>query len=105
MDFIIGRSRKAVSELLETTQEIKEAGEKIARAHKSSVEILQEAGNEECLCATREEWLECDREVLQNNDIEKRTFGRAIMTALEKGRGKYRIITQRACLPCISPIA
>lgn len=32
MDFIIGRSRKAVSELLETTWEIKEAGEKITRA-------------------------------------------------------------------------
>ena len=92
MDFIIGRSRKAVSELLETTWEIKEAGEKIARAHKSRVEILREAGNEECLCATREEWLECARQVLQNNDIEERTFGRAIMTALEKGRGKYRNI-------------
>ena len=62
MDFIIGRSRKAVSELLETTWEIKEAGEKIARAHKSRVEILQEARNEECLCATREEWLECARQ-------------------------------------------
>ena len=31
MDFIIRRSRKAVSELLETTWEIKEAGEKIVR--------------------------------------------------------------------------
>ena len=30
MDFVIARSRKAVSELLETTWEIKEAGEKIA---------------------------------------------------------------------------
>ena len=30
--------------------------------------------------------------MLQNNDIEERTFGRAIMTALEKGRGKYRNI-------------
>ena len=93
MDFNIGRSRKAVSdELLETTWEIKEAEEKIASAHKSRVEILQEAANEECLCATREEWLECARQVLQNNDIEERTFGRAIMTALEKGRGKYRNI-------------
>ena len=45
MDFIIGRSRKAVSELLKTTWEIKEAGEKVAHAHKSRVSILQEAGN------------------------------------------------------------
>ena len=82
MDFIIGRSRKAVPELLETTSEMKEAAEKIARAHKSRVEILQEAGNEECLCATREDWLECARQVLQNNDIQERTFG----------RGKYRNI-------------
>ena len=47
MDFIIGRSHKAVSELLETTWKIKEAGEKIARTHKSRVKILQDAGNEE----------------------------------------------------------
>ena len=98
MDFIIGRSRKAVSELLETTWEIKEAGEKIARAHKSRVNILQEPGNEECLCATKEEWLECARQVPQSNDIEERTFGRAIMTALEKGRGKYN--DYRTCKLC-----
>ena len=32
------------------------------------------------------------RGVLQSNDIEERTFGRAITTALEKGRGKCRNI-------------
>ena len=26
--------------------------------------------------ATREEWLECARQVLENNDIKERTFGR-----------------------------
>ena len=30
--------------------------------------------------------------MLQNNDIEEHTFGSAIMTALEKRRGKYRNI-------------
>ena len=79
VDFIIVRSHKAASELIETTWEIKEAGEKIAPSHKSCARVLQDTRNRKSLCATKEEWLQCATQLLQNNDIEERSFGGAIM--------------------------
>ena len=90
MQFLLNRSRKVVTELLETTWEIKQAGDKLERARKTRLQILQDTAKQECSAGCNGEWIRCAIEVLRNNNVNKAEFSRSVQELLEKGRGKYR---------------
>lgn len=92
MQFLLGRTRKAVCELIDSTWEIKYAGQRIERASKTRHEILVEARRGACFPGCRGEWLSAAQEILVNNGIERHTFAQSIQEALVQGRGKYRNI-------------
>ena len=92
MQFLIARSRKVICELIDNTWEIKEANEKLERARKSRIQILKEASNGQCITGCNGLWLQCAKEILENNNIEQGTFSCCIHNALLNRRGKYRNI-------------
>jgi len=92
MLFILSRSRKTIMELLDTTWEIKEAGEKLERARKTRMQLLQDQLRQPCSRECSGEWLHCASEVLANNNVSKLEFANCVKELLTKGRGKYRNI-------------
>ena len=69
-----------------------EAEQKLARAKKSRIELLKDALEEACACDADGRWQSCAEEVLALNSITKSEFAEAIITLLNKGRGKFRNI-------------
>ena len=69
---------------------MKTATEKLQRAKMTRVEILQQQLSVVCIC--KGEWLNCALEILENNSISRAFFAEAILTLLDKGRGKDRNI-------------
>ncbi len=89
-DFLLAKSEKAVSELIETVWAIETAEENIERARQSRMDILNNALNADCVC--NGEWRECAEEILQLNHMDAGKFKNAFVDLLEKGRGKGRNI-------------
>lgn len=74
------------------TNVVRDAQEKLDRAKKSRIEILEEAAQGECVTGCEGQWLTCALEVLQQNGIRKETFTESIKDLLIKGRSKFRNI-------------
>ena len=66
------------------------AQEKLDRAKKSRLEILEEASQGECAAGCNGQWLTCATEVLEQNGIRKEIFTTAIKDLLQNGRSKFR---------------
>ena len=66
------------------------AKEKLLRAQKSRVDILQDAAKADCVEGCHGQWKEAAEDVLVQNGLEKGAFCTAIFDLLQKGRGKYR---------------
>ena len=79
-----------VVKVIQTTWDMEEAGDIVHRRQTPRLEILQTAQSSGCVDGCEGQWLTCAKETLTRNNIELAVFGKAIITALEKGRGKNR---------------
>ena len=91
-NFVLGRSAKALSELIATTLKMHGASASIAKAKMSQMEMVKEEAAKECKSSCNGLWFECAVEVLHNNKVNKYVFADAMCNLLEKGRGKFRNI-------------
>ena len=89
-DFLLAKSEKVVSELIETVWAIETAEGHIERERLTRMEILRNALNADCVC--NGEWRQCAQEILQLNHMDDSKFKNVIVELLEKGRGKGRNI-------------
>ena len=88
--FVLNRGAKNINELIDTAWEMKGAKQETERNKKSRKEIIQSFLSKDCAPGCNGDWLSAAKEVLSGNDIERSDFGTAVLTLLEKGRGKYR---------------
>ena len=91
-EFLLSRTPRFVADILKSAWEIEGAQEKVNRACKSRMELLEEAKNGDCTGGCNGEWLSCAVQVLQNNNVPVAVFKEAVSELLVKGRGKYRNI-------------
>ncbi|CAB4037099.1 Hypothetical predicted protein, partial [Paramuricea clavata] len=89
VEFILNRSPKTLADILSTTWQMKGAREKIARSKKSRMDLLQEASNSDCVSGCNGDWLQCAKEVLQNNGINISCFANSVRESLTNGRKKH----------------
>jgi hypothetical protein len=89
-EFVMNRSQKNVSEIMETTWAMARAPQDLERSCLKRITILERTVNGECIEGCRETWQAQAEDVLQRNGIDKITFMAAIYTLLKEGRGKYR---------------
>ena len=89
-EFIMNRQPKVINHIINTTWDMLNAEENLARSNKTRMELLEESAGSVCIDNCEGRWLRCAKEVLLANGIELRQFANAIYTLLEKGRGKYR---------------
>ena len=71
---------------------MRNAQQKLERSQKTSVQILQEAAQGECIDSCNGQWLACACEVLQQNGIRKETFTKAIKQLLEKAVANFEML-------------
>jgi hypothetical protein len=86
--FIINKSSKSLSELIDTTWKMNDASKNVQRARQSRMAILRVHLEKECLPGCNGEWLECAKQVLQQNGINLYYFASALRQLLENGRQK-----------------
>ena len=90
VQFILCKPPKAIQDLLDTTWRMKTAKEVLERCKKSRMELFNEASKQDCRAGCNGVWLQCAKQILENNGIDKRKFGQAVVDLLRKGRGKHR---------------
>ena len=86
--FIINKSSKSLSELLDMTWKMNDASKNVQRGNESRMSILRAHLEEECQPECQGEWLVCAKQVLQQNGINLYCFASALRQLLEKGRKK-----------------
>ena len=86
--FIMNKSPKALSDLVNTTWKLQNAQHVEDRISKSRIDILKEHINGPCTANCSGEWFACAREVLRNNNINLYTFADSVRQCLIKGRQK-----------------
>ena len=101
-EFIANRGYKAVEEALTVGWEMEEAPAKLERNQKTTMEILEEFLQEECVstCNFNKKWLAIAKDILQRNSIPKADFTKAVRDFLVKGHGKYRNILLKGPANC-----
>ena len=90
VQFILCKPPKAIQDLLDTAWRMKTAKEVLERCKKSRMELFNEASKQDCRAGCNGVWLQCAKQILENNGIDKRKFGQAVVDLLKKGRGKHR---------------
>ena len=90
VQFILCNPSKAIQDLLDTTWRMKTAKEVLERCKKSRMELFNEASKQDCRAGCNGVWLQCAKQILENNGIDKRKFGQAVVDLLKKGCGKHR---------------
>ena len=68
-NFVLSRSTKALSDLLENTWKMESASKKVFCPKQTSMEVIQEHSHGRCIDSCSGEWLNCALEVLQENNI------------------------------------
>lgn len=89
-EFICNRGSKVVDECLAIAKELGSAEEKFARSQKTRIQLLEEAHASECANGCNGQYLEAATNLLERNEIPVSAFAKAIYSALDLGRGKYR---------------
>ena len=89
-DYILSRPIKRTRELIDLTWQMEEVQDRVERAAKSRMDILQDASVMPCECAIPRQWTRCALELLFENGLDQQEYCNALRTALEKGRGKGR---------------
>ncbi|CAB4021339.1 Hypothetical predicted protein [Paramuricea clavata] len=86
--FIINKSSKSLSELLDMTWKMNDDFKNVQRVKESRISILIAHLESECLPLCNGEWLVCAKQVLQQNGINLYYFASALHQLLERGRQK-----------------
>ena len=89
-EFVSNRGPKTVNEAIETAKELDEAQERLKRANKSRLQLLEDSAATECVDGCNGQWISAASEILLSNGIGIESFSSAIYNALKHGRGKYR---------------
>ena len=89
-EFLISRTPCAVADILNSAWEIENAQEKLSRANKNRMELLEDAKNGNCREGCNGEWITCARQILYQNGIAENYFSESVKVLLQKGHGKYR---------------
>ena len=89
-EFIANRESKAVDEAIQLAKEFAEAEARLNWSRKSRIELLHGELTGECVDGCEGRLLTAAKQLLQRQEIEKRSYCNAIYNAMEKGRGKYR---------------
>ena len=90
--FVMNRSSKQVSELIDTAWKLEDSQAIIDRESISRTERIHSASHSACENNCDGKWLECATEVLRNNNVHPYVFAAALRELIEKGRGKRRNI-------------
>ena len=77
-NFILSRSTKTLSDLLENTYKKESASTNIFLLKQTCMEVIHEHSNENCADSSNEEWLNCALEILQQNNIYPLYFSAAV---------------------------
>ena len=88
-NFVLSKSSKVLSELIEKTWKMQRASEDLERKQKSRIDIVHEQLKEDCQTGCNKTWLECAKEVLQNNKLHPILFASAVHNLLMQGRSKF----------------
>ena len=95
-DFVLSRSTKALSDLLENTRKMESASKNVFRSEQTCMEKTHEDSHESCADSCSAEWLNCALEVLHENNIYPPSyFSAAVRKLLQMGRGNSRNIIGR----------
>lgn len=89
-EFICNSCGKAVGDCLAIAQELATAEAKYERSQKTRIQLLHESYSAECIADCKGKWLEAAVNLLNRNEISVSVFSQAVLTLLEKRRGKYR---------------
>lgn len=89
--FMFSKTEKYLAELIFKAWTMKNAEKELSDDSKSRMTRLEEAQNGQCVI-TDCRWLECAMEVLNNNKIDHKAFGAAVLQSLRYGRQKFRNI-------------
>ena len=79
-----------MNELIQSVCSMERAQQTLDRRSISRTGLLKTAYNNTCVC--QGEWLQCAKQILCNNDIQRSIFADAVITLLAMGRGKGRYI-------------
>ena len=86
--FIISRSSKSLSQLIDMTWKINNASSELEREQQSRISILKKYLEPECAAGCNGQWLVCAKQALQQNGINLYYFALSLRQLLEKGRQK-----------------
>ena len=86
--FILNKNPKSLSDLISTTWKMQNAEKVIVRNQKSRMQLIQECVTTNCVEGCGKVWLQCAKEILQNNGVNLYYFACALRQALQKGRQK-----------------
>lgn len=91
-NFILSRSKKSLSDLIENTWKMNNASSSLQRKNVSRMERIHMSLKTECDVKCNGQWIECAKQVLQQNGIYPHVFATSLRTLLTLGRGKHRNI-------------
>ena len=86
--FIVNKSSKVLSELIEKTWRIQHAPDLLRRENPPRIDKLKNVLDDSCISQCDGQWLICAKEVLKNNGHNVYVFAASIRNALIKGRQK-----------------
>ena len=86
LEFILRLSNKRRGEIIETAWKVNDSEKQQERQQKSLLEILREAGSNECRC--KDQFVLSAVEVLRSNNIDEKHFKQTVLNALSEGRKK-----------------
>jgi hypothetical protein len=89
-EFVANRGPKIVNEAIKTARELNGAQERLKRANRTRIDLLEESAASACVNGCQGEWLSAAKEILVLNGIGIQDFSSALHDALKRGRGKYR---------------
>ena len=86
--FIVGKSTKFLSELIDRTWKVNDAAATLSRENVSRMTLLKQHSEKDCATSCNGEWLRCAKEVLRHNEINVYVFASAIRQLILNGRQK-----------------
>ena len=89
-NFLLSRSPKALSDLMENTWKMQGAITKVNQNNTPRLECIRTCASQECVEGCDGKWFRCASEVLEQNKIHTIVFAQALRELLVKGRGKFR---------------
>ena len=91
-NFLLARSSKHISDLLENTWEMESASEELMKHDQPRMEVVSNHAMRSCTEQCDGVWFRLAKELLENNNINVKVFSCALRELFQYGRGKYRNI-------------